>query len=587
MKNPFTKESAPHFWILLGVCLFAFFWRLGSVPLFDLDEALYVGSARQMVLSGDYITPRLNSRPPFSPETLTVPFFEKPIMVYWCSALSMRIFGISELAARLPVAVSGLAAVLLVYVMGVRWFGRRAGFFSALLYALAPMTVIDARQMTTDGLLVLWLLGMLFAFAKVEGIGEERSTSPMVYILLFWVLSAFAILTKGAVGLLLPAMIIFFFGFTGKGRGTPFLDRLKSVCGSVLRLRPVLGLLLCLLLASPWHIAIAQRGEMDAQGRTFVQEYLVRQHIGRFRGGDAVHNAPLPTYIAYFLIGFFPWACYAPSAFRRRISEEEESHHEAEASRFLLVWFAVIFGFFTLGAAKLPTYIVPAYPAAALLFGRWLNRVLESLALRGLHGGAFFAMITTLLLAAFVSVAPRFAPPHNPIPVSVLQLANHITAILALGSGGAWLCVTLGRRRAWGAVAGVSVLIGTVLVFVLFVITEGYTLLERQVQGPYQRVATAANRFPNVPVIYYNIVPRRPSMLYYATYSPHERKEPPLLPDLARGMGEEALIVTSLKSYNEKLLPELKSLTTMHFETIEREGEGRETYILVRLRRVR
>lgn len=576
-------------WFLVGICLCVFFWRLGGVSLFDLDEALYVGSARQMVESGDYITPRLNSRPPYDLNALTVPFFEKPILVYWLPALSMRFFGVSEFTARLPVAIAGACAVLLLFVVGTRWFGKRAGFLAGLLYALAPMTIIDARQMTTDGLLVLWFMGMMFAFARLEHIGEPSEVSVALdrrAFLLFWLCCSLAILTKGAIGLLLPALVIGFYALTTKQAKT-VPQRLSHLLKTLKKLRPFVGLLLTLLLVAPWHIAVARRGERDAQGRTFVQEYVVRQHIGRFRGGDTVHNAPPYTYIAYFLVGFFPWACFAPVAFRRKKPLPDSDTPDDDRRRLLRVWFWVIFIFFSIGAAKLPTYIVPAYPAAALLFGKWLDEALSREQDRTLTRGAFASMLTTLLLALAAKIAPRFAPPHNPIPEAVLQLAQHITLLLAIGSSVAWLCFLLSTRQRGFRVAGVAALCGMMLTFVLFMITEGYELIQSQVSGPYQRVAHAANGFAErgVPVLYYNISPRRPSMLYYSTYSPIERKETPLAPALLPVLKREAIVITSLKSYQERLLPEMAQIPNLTCQILEQQGQGRETWVMARIER--
>ena len=144
-------------------------------------------------------------------------------------------------------------------------------------------------------------------------------------------------------GLLLPALVIGFYALTKPAQ--THKERLRNLFQTLRRLRPLLGLLFTLLLVSPWHIAIARRGERDAQGRTFVQEYVVRQHIGRFRGGDTVHNAPPYTYVAYLLVGFFPWACFLPSALRRKSPAKEENGETSERVRLLLVWFWVIFLF--------------------------------------------------------------------------------------------------------------------------------------------------------------------------------------------------------------------------------------------------
>src|SRR5690349_14806642 len=106
------------------LCLFLFFWRLGSARLFDMDEGFYVTCARVMAISGDWVTPRLNVRPHSNPAETTVPFYEKPILTYWAAASSFKLFGISEQSARLPAAVASLMATFLIVWAGSRWIGR-------------------------------------------------------------------------------------------------------------------------------------------------------------------------------------------------------------------------------------------------------------------------------------------------------------------------------------------------------------------------------------------------------------------------------------------------------------------------------
>jgi|SRR5579872_287034 len=417
---------------LAVLCLFLFCWRLGAARLFDLDEGVYVSAARNMAVTGDFVTPKINSRPHSRPEQALTPFFEKPIMVYWTSAASMRLFGVSEATARLPAALASLLTTLTVTACGWRWFGRRAGLLAGLIYATAPMTVLDARQMTTDALLTLWFLLTMIGFI------ERRP-------LLFWAASALAVLTKGVVGLLFPALVVGCY---------------QGVCWYVARRRPlpsgragkarvaahIAGIVAFLCIAVPWHVAVLGAGGTDLNGRNWVQEYLIRQHVGRFKGSDIHHNAPAPTYIVYFLIGFFPWACFAPFALAQpaavrldgeppspadppghigvanatepashgtaaagsappgparlaargeaTVGSAQDSNSRAPAGadaafranlpsglldgeRLMLLlkcWFWVIFLFFSASAAKLPTYIVPVYPAAALLVGLWLAR---------------------------------------------------------------------------------------------------------------------------------------------------------------------------------------------------------------------
>lgn len=587
-------------WILISaLALCVFCWRSGAIRLFDLDEALYVSCARQMILTGDYITPRLNSVPPGDPTALTTPFFEKPILVYWASAGAMRLFGLSEGAARIPVALTSLATLALIVVFATRFYGKRAGLLAGLCFLTSPLTVVDARQMTTDGLLILWISGMLFLYASLAGIGGRPRRKTLVLIL-FWLCGAAAVLTKGIVGLLLPALIIFFYNFS-KARSTGEHETRKRGIVTLTRkglsgfhsLRPLLGLLCVILLTAPWHLAISSRHERDSQGRDFVQEYVIRQHIGRFKGGDKVHNAPIISYFGYLLIGFFPWACFLPSALRKpkphsesepELQEEdaEGSAPAAEVRRYLTVWIGVIFVFFSLASAKLPTYIAPLYPAASVLVGAWLARAIATKKLdRNLIRGAQGATLTSALLVFAVLIAPRFLPKNAPVSPAVLTLAVHLTVILLVGSIIGWICFA----KKW-RLEGIGAMAGAMVLLVAFIAGEGYTTAQRDILAPYQEIAISANTLhaPGETVIYYNIVPRRPSMLFYADYSPVEQKDPPLTPLLATLLTPQnrtVLVALSRDSYRKRLEIELKTSPQI-FVTVLKETDG---WLLLRLKK--
>lgn len=623
---------------LLGLCLFLFFWRLGSVPLFDYDEGLYVTCAKQMIVSGDFVTPRVNTRFADRPAVESIPFFEKPILVYWASAGSMRLFGIVEWAARFPAALAALLVTFATYWAGRRWFGRRAGLLAGVVYATAPITIADARQMTTDGLLVLWFTVALLAFWGIYRAGQKRSDNDSsaeknagsLYPVLFWLMCTLAVLTKGAVGLLLPLLVIgVFFGSDRAVRRFESFAKWRLPCRpdlwkTIRGLRPILGLIVLFALAAPWHILIARTAERDGNNRTFIQEYVIRQHIGRFKGLDTVHNLPFFTYFGFFLIGFFPWACFTPAAFRLRAANKQASiqpsspseatpsaaisvasEREYEAHRFLLVWFWTIFIFFSVGAAKLPTYIVPAYPAAAILLGRWLDSLLtlKRTALkdastapdsgtRSLQRGAFAAFVTGTLLVTAAVIGPRFAPASAPISPAVVRIALHLTGLLALGSGAAWVCFLYSSSKYKGSKykrssakieensddtsavkwrrIGVSTLAAMMALVIGIGCTEGYAVARAEVQEPYQSLAAAARPDADrgIPVVYYNILPRRPSMNFYAGYAPLETHETPLLPFLARYLTDkqrQADVICSRDAFEHILRPEFSAANGVRF----------------------
>ena len=652
---------------LLALGLFLFFWRLGGISIIDYDEALYVTCAQQMTLNNDFVTPRLNTRLLARPDTTQIAFFEKPIFVYWASAASMRAFGRNPFAARLPVALAALLTTLAVAGAGRRWFRRRAGLLAGMVYATAPMTVVDARQMTTDGLLVLWFTLALLAFWRLyrahapaapdKNVSPSASfpllfpSSPLLPVLLFWLMCAFAVLTKGIVGLLLPFLVIGVFLLdvrraSGRMLGLPLRLQTRSLrdVWPVLRgLKPLPGLVLFFAVVAPWHMQIAQRHERDSQNRTWVQEYIVRQHIGRFKGLDKVHNSPPYTYFAYFLIGYFPWSCFAPAAFRQK--KEDESNHgeqgehgenaesanfnsepgtgnselplpehpnartpeylpQPEAHRFLLVWFWAIFVFFSVGAAKLPTYITPAYPAAALLIGRWLDRVINrvppaettdsaiaegstDLPLRSLRRGAAAASVTGLLLLAAAFIGPRFAPARAPIDPAIARAAQHLGLLLTAGPFAALLCFLRRSANTQARKQGVGALAITMTLLAGLLCTEGYTVTERFVLGPYQQLArlARADAERGIPIVYYNIVPRRPSMNFYAGYAPIETKDGPLLPALrpfVNAAHPDVDILTTRDTFARQLMPEIEAAPGVTVKTLAARGPH-DDWMLVRV----
>ena len=648
---------------LLALCLLLFFFRLGSVPLFDLDEGVYVSCARNMAISGDWVTPTLNSRPMPRPNETSVPFFEKPIFVYWCGAASMKLLGVTEFAARLPAALASLFTTLCIYYAGRRWFGRRAGLLAAAVYATAPMTLADARQLTTDSLLVLALTIALMSFWESGASGGEAPPSPqrsrLRFPLLFWVMCALAVLIKGAVGLLLPALVIvvnvlferlrFRFRWAGRAPGEFAFgarwNRFSGIRTVVRKLKPLSGIVALLLITVPWHVVMLHGVRRDSDGRSFYQEYIIRQHIGRFRGGDVVHNAPLPTYFVYFLFGFFPWACFAPTAFRSPNYEgspvndppgdaprkaangaepaplEQESDPfpwpsiayvskpEDAVHRFLLIWFWTIFVFFTIGAAKLPTYIVPAYPAAAILIGRWFDIALKDetrfpamwRAIRGVVATAVLVLVVAYalpheiaILRSLVAALPFLKsairiPQQLPVPDNVIAAIQHLSLALFVGSTAAWLALRNGEVAKWRRV-GVVVLIGTMTLVLGIGVTEGYTAARVSILSPYQDAAADArvDAANGIPIVFYNIIPRRPSMLFYArSYSPIERKETPLLPYLNAKLSSEFKnvdVVLSSASLDNYLVPEAAA-AKWQVTTLTQHGENPNKWLLVRLSR--
>jgi 4-amino-4-deoxy-L-arabinose transferase-like glycosyltransferase len=441
------------------------------------------------------------------------------------------------------------------------------------------------------------------------------------------------VLTKGVVGLLLPLLAI---GIFLAVETIPRADRhgaarwipsrrvgWERIAPCIRRMRPLPGLLLFFALAAPWHVAIWRAGGLDARGHTWVREYVVNQHVGRFRGTDTVHNAPPPSYIVYFLIGFFPWALFTPAAMYYRdctscepSSEPDTGGDEAgrnwSVHRFLLVWFWTIFIFFSISAAKLPNYITPIYPAASLLVGRWLDRAIAACrrrpaqdpgaesapaddaaeasalaaCLRGLRRATGSAAVIGLLLFAAVLAAQRHAPAT--VPPAVFPLARAIASIMLACSLAAWLTLCLFGHAKRARSAAIGILGMTMPIACLLILTTGYNIAERDILGPYQELARFANRDAErgVPIVYYDIVPRRPSMLFFARYSPFELPAPLVLRMLDRvAPGSDMFdLIMSLDTLDRKLRPEVDSSHGWQMHLLKRTG-GRAGWAIVRLTR--
>lgn len=519
MSDPSSIRTHSH-WrdcaLLALLCAFLFFFRLGGNGIFDLDEGLYVGAAREMNLSGDFITPRVNG----------LPFFEKPPLIYWFSAASMRAFGTNEFAARLPSALATTLLAFLILGFGTRFLGRRAGMLAAVMFALSPIVFGEARQLTTDATLDLCIATALFCLFR-GFFSESRRDSGRLY-LGFWAACGFGVLAKGLPGILIPCTVGFIFFFLHGG------NSLRSAARAVGRCRLIPGILLFLLIAAPWHY-LAYRYSGDA----FTQEYIIRQHLARFRGGDDAHRAPFWFYVPAFLVGMFPWSFFVPAAFGRGKAQQEAgtaeetfdtkyeirntSSHIATTRLFLTVWAVLVFVMFSLSGSKLVSYILPMYVPAALLVADWLVRSLDSnTSNRALVGSAVVMVLpsTALFVATLfhreiirlIERSTHRAVNMDQISPEIVRFAIHLAGAASLAA----LCflVLAGIRRTWA----VPALVGVMVVFFGIAIFEGLPAIDAAFIAPIQSLAREGGRLANESgrKLVISSKPRRPSALFQA-----------------------------------------------------------------------
>lgn len=335
--------------ILLSLCAVVYLIGLGNRPLWDGDEGLHAATSRDMVLTGNWITPYANGES----------FFDKPAFFNWLVAASFTVFGFTEFAARLPAAVVGTASVLALWFFGSRIFDRMTGFFSAVALATSVQFVILSRTIVHDIALALFIICTLGSFFVAFSKPEKERTPWMLSVYFF---SGFGVLAKGPIGVLLPGMVIFLFLL--------FQRRLDFI----LRARLITGTIVFLVVATPWYIAVA------LQNPDYVERFFLGTNFGYFFGNDADAGHPKPWhhYIPALLGGMFPWSLLLPGALIRAFRRHGEDKMP-DSTRFTLVWTCSIFLFFTAATSKLGTYITPMFPAAALLVGKlWRDLISET-----------------------------------------------------------------------------------------------------------------------------------------------------------------------------------------------------------------
>jgi 4-amino-4-deoxy-L-arabinose transferase-like glycosyltransferase len=424
-KNMSTKSpstSARTLWLLL--LAFAILWgaTLGSRALLHPDEGRYAEIAREMLASGDWITPRLNG----------IKYFEKPALQYWATAVAFMSFGENEFAARFWCGLTGLLGVLLAYYVGARLYGREAGMMAAVILGSSLLYFILGHLNTLDmGLgffLEVALAGFLLAQTAAVGSSSERR-----WMLASWLGIALALMSKGIVALVLPAFTLVLYHLAQ--REWPVWSRWHLVP----------GLALMLVVAAPWFIAVSLANP------EFPGFFFVHEHFARFL--TTVHRRDEPWWFfgPVLLAGALPWT----ALWLQSISETWRTAHGAHfhTRRFLLLWIVANLVFFSLSHSKLPPYIVPVMPAIAWLLGDFLTRIRQSSLGKQLAAMSVFWIVGAIVLVFIKVDATRSASPEviaafRPWAVAGFALAGGASVV-------AWW--TMRRRPIWWAVAIVGI----------------------------------------------------------------------------------------------------------------------------------
>ncbi|TPQ31457.1 glycosyltransferase family 39 protein [Cupriavidus pinatubonensis] len=341
--------------VLAGVCvLIALLWfgTLGMRHLIGPDEGRYAEIAREMFVSGDWVTIRYND----------LKYFEKPPFHMWVTALSYSLFGIGEWQARLCVALAGAIGLLASMLAANRWFGARAALLTGLVLVAAPMWSVAAHFNTLD----MTLSGAMACVLAFMLLAQHPQASPAArrnWMLACWVAMGVAILTKGLVGIALPGLVLVI--YTLVSRDFALWRRLHLVS----------GIALMLLVAVPWFWLVSERNP------EFLRFFFIHEHWERYTSTVHSRKGPLLYFVPLVIAGFLPWLGLFPrmwQAVRERAGVERgTAARPFQPALLAAVWAIVIFVFFSLSRSKLPGYILPIFPALGIIAGAALDTISE------------------------------------------------------------------------------------------------------------------------------------------------------------------------------------------------------------------
>ena len=345
----------------LGILLI---WAAIYIPglftpaLLDDADSVHAEAAREMLLRHDWVTLYANG----------IRYLEKAPLMYWGMALSFKLFGVTEWAARLPLALGALALLLATYRVGRRAFGNAGGFYSALALGTSLGVYIFTRFQIPEVLVALWLtLGFVFF---LRGLEEEPPSRMSCWGLA--VVTALNVLTKGLIGLVFPGTIIFIFLLlTGRLR-------------QLLRMRLFSSALVFLAVAAPWHVLAAIRNPTQGNVRGFLWFYFVNEHFLRYlnkRVPRDYDTVPLLIFWGLLLLWLMPWSAFLPQALReipiRLKNLGSKLTPRQQANLLFALWTGVIVIFFSFSTRQ-EYHTIPAVPGLALLVGGWLAREAEA-----------------------------------------------------------------------------------------------------------------------------------------------------------------------------------------------------------------
>ncbi|NUT59697.1 glycosyltransferase family 39 protein [Herbaspirillum sp. C9C3] len=384
-------KSKAFVWTLIILFLLVWFWMLGARVLVPTDEGRYAEMAREMVATQDWITTRLNG----------IKYFEKPPLQTWMNAITFELFGLGEWQARLWTGLCGLLGIGLASYTGTRIFNGRVGFYAALVLASsffwAGMGHINTLDMGLSGMMTIALCSLLMA--QRDGASRESQRN---WMLLCWAGMALAVLSKGLIGIVLPGAVLVLYSVFARDWAI------------WKRLHLIKGLILFFAICTPWFLAVSLRNP------EFPQFFFIHEHFQRFTTKIHSRTGPWYYFIPILVLGIIPWlGVFFQSLWKGTREQRDTAGYNSlnggrfQPKRLLLVWAVFIFVFFSISDSKLPSYILPIFPALALLIACYL----EEADYKALAWAGSLVALPSAVALAFIPRVPSLAKNAYSLPL--------------------------------------------------------------------------------------------------------------------------------------------------------------------------
>ncbi len=334
-------------WVLMLASATLFYLPLSTRALWNSDEGRYAEIAREMLELRDWVSPHLNYGL----------YFEKPPMMYWLTSLSFLVFGPTAFAARFWCATFGLLTVGVTYLIGKHWRFERAGLLAGGILATSFGFFFLTQFLVLDMALTFWMTLALYAASRIL---QERSPDAVKrYANLLAVAIAGGILTKGLVAIIFPIGVLgITLAYTRLGVQTRKIPWHQIF-------------LVTAVLAAPWFILVSLHHP------SFIPFFFIHEHFARFLTTIHHRAAPMYFFIPVLLVGFLPWSVFLPKVIISALKNHGTALKRDPVMALLMIWSLFILVFFSISHSKLAGYILPVFPALALLVSNSFEEALD------------------------------------------------------------------------------------------------------------------------------------------------------------------------------------------------------------------